>query len=139
METQVLIEKDELLGEGKWKTTTVTVKEFTPVGVRIEYNMEGDITGRINGHSIGTVNGLIRPDGSSEYEGRAITTTLDGDVVLVTAKGKGRAGGPIVRSESEDSFITSSSKLAWLNNTKGHSEVTYNRLTGEGHSKCYAK
>ena len=131
--------KQELVLETKWKTTTVTLKEFTTAGVRLEYNLEGETSGQLNGHSLATVNALIKPDRSSEYEGRGITTTQDGEIVLLTVKGKGRPEGPTSRSEAEDSYTTNSSKLAWLNNTKTRSETTYNRVTGEGTTKAYMK
>ncbi len=141
METQVLKEKgkEELIFETKWKTTTVTLKEFTPAGVNLEYNLEGETSGRLNGHTVATVSALIKPDRSSVYEGRGITTTDDGEIVLLTNKGKGRPEGPLSLSEAEDSYMTSSSRLAWLNNTKTQSKTTYNRITGEGSTKAYTK
>ncbi len=133
-------QKGELLSELKAKTTTVTVKEFTLEGIRADYNFEGDITGRYNARSTATVHGLIKPDGTFEFEGRSVNMTRDGEVVLVTFKGHGRnETPPMGRFEAEESYVTSSSKLSWLNNTKTQSEGTYNFATGESTSKAYKK
>ena len=140
METTVLKEKGELLFELKAKTTTITVKEFTREGVRADYNFEGEVTGRYNAINRATVSGLVKTDGTFEFEGRGVNMTREGDTVLVTFKGHGRNETPPVgRFESEESYMTSSSRLAWLNDTKTHSEGSYNFLTGESSSKAYKK
>src|SRR6266705_1413350 len=46
METQYAEAKGELLFELKEKTTTVTIKDFTPAGVRSEYNLQGQVKGK---------------------------------------------------------------------------------------------
>ncbi len=133
-------EKSELLFEYRAKTTTVTLKEFTPEGIRADYNFEGDVTGRFNARNTATVHGLTKPDGTFEFEGRSVNMTRDGDVILVTFKGHGRNETPPMGGfESEDSYQTGSSKLSWLNTTKTHSEGTYNFATGESMTKAYKK
>src|SRR5438093_12183302 len=94
MEAQYAEAKENLIVELKEKTTTITVKDFSPAGNRVEYNSEGEVTGMYNARHIETVSGLVKPDGSSEYEARAIDTTSDGDTILITAKGKGRVEPP---------------------------------------------
>ncbi len=132
--------KGELVSELKAKTTTVTVKEFTPDGIRADYNLEGDVTGKYNARNTATVHGLIKPDGTFEFEGRSVNLTKDGEVVLTTFKGHGRNETPTLgRFEAEESYMTSSSKLSWLNTTKTQSEGTYNFATGESTSKAYKK
>ena len=66
MEAQYAEAKEELLGEVKEKTTTITVKDFTPAGVRAEYNQQGEVKGRYNAIHIETVTVLFKPDGTAE-------------------------------------------------------------------------
>ena len=140
MEAQYAEAKGELIGELKSKTTTITIKDFTPAGVRAEYNMQGEIKGRINSRHIETVTALFKPDGTIEYEDRSVDTTSDGDVVLGTGKGKARQDNPTkISFEGESNYQTASSKLAWLNNLKGRHEGTYNVVTGEASVKLYGK
>ena len=132
MEAQYAEAKGELLGEVKEKTTTITVKDFSPLGARVEYNQLGEVKGIYNATHIETVNVLFKPDGSAEYEGRGIDTTSDGDTILLTAKGKGKGETPTkISFEGETTFQTSSKKLAWLNNVKAQHRGTANPVTGE--------
>ena len=140
MEAQYAEAKEELIGELKEKTTTITIKEFTPVGVRAEYNQQGEVRGKLNSRHIETVSALFKPDGTVEYEGRGVDTTSDGETFLVTSKGKGKQEGPtIVRFEGESNYQTASKKLAWLNTTKGRHQGTYNNTTGEASIRLYGK
>jgi hypothetical protein len=140
METQYAEAKEELLGELKGKTTSITVKDFTPTGARLEYNFQGEIKGRINGRAISTVTVLFKPDGTSEYETRAIYASSEGDTILVTSNGHSRRENPTTsRLEGKDTYQTLSKRLAWLNDTKGRQEGTYNPVTGEGLLKLYGK
>ncbi len=43
MEAQYVEAKGELLTEVRLKTTTVTVRDFTPSGARIDYNIQGEV------------------------------------------------------------------------------------------------
>ena len=140
MEIQYSEAKEELLGELKEKTTTITVRDFMPSGVRCDYNAEGQITGRFNAMHIETVTSLIKPDGSSEYEEKGISTTSEGEVVLVTASGKARQETPaLISFEGSTKYQTASKKLAWLNNATGRHEGTYNPTTGEVSIRLYRK
>ena len=140
MEAQYAEAKEELIGELKEKTTTITIKDFTPAGVRAEYNQLGEITGKINARHIETVTALFKPDGTVEYEGRGVSTTSDGETFLETSKGKGRTETPSkISFEGETSYQTASKKLAWLNGVKGRHEGTYNSDTGEASIKLYGK
>src|SRR2546425_13085114 len=96
MEAQYAEAKEELLGEVNEKTTTITVKDFTPAGVRAEYNQQGEVKGRYNAMHIETVTVLFKPDGTAEYEGRGIDSTSD--TILTTAKGKGKGETPTTMS-----------------------------------------
>lgn len=140
MEAQYAEAKEELLGEVKEKTTTITVKDFTPAGVRVEYNQQGEVKGRYNATHIETVTVLFKPDGIAEYEGRGIDTTSDGDTILFTSKGKGKAETPSkISFEGETIFQTASKKVAWLNNVKARHQGTANPVTGEASYKLYGR
>src|SRR2546425_3488073 len=140
MEAQYAEAKEELIGELKEKTTTITVKDFSPAGIRIEYNSEGEVIGRYSARHIETASVLVKPDGTSEYEARGIDTTNDGDTILITAKGRGWVETPTKsRFEGEDTFQTASKKLAWLNTVKGRHEGTFNPATGEVSIRLYGK
>lgn len=140
MEAQYAEAKEELIGELKAKTTTITIKDFTPAGVRAEYNVQGEVKGRLNAMHIETATALFKPDGTIEYEDRAIQTTSDGDAVLLTEKGMARQESPTrISYAGETTFQTASKKLAWLNTTKGRHEGTYNPATGELSGKLYGK
>lgn len=140
METQYVEQKGELLLEYKGKTTTLTVRDFTPAGARIEINEQGEMKGRYNANHLETVTVLIRPDGTSEWEAKGIETTRDGDTIFLTSKGTARTEDPsTVRYEGNVSFQTPSQKLSWLNSTKGRIEGKYNNANGESIGSIYAK
>ncbi len=139
METQ-LEEKGELLIELRLKTTTTTVKDFTPSGVRLEQNIQGEAKGKYNANHVETVNVLWKPNGTSESESKGIEITRDGDAIFITTKGIGRSSGPTtVTGEGEVNFQTPSQKLAWLNSTKGRFQATIDLITGEIKGRVYAK
>jgi len=140
MEAQYAEVKEDLIVELKEKTTTVTVKDFSSAGIKIDYNSEGEVKGRYIARHIETASVLIKPDGTSEYEARGIETTSDGDTILITGKGRGWVETPMKnRFEGENTFQTSSKKLAWLNNVKGRHEGTFNPATGEVTINLYGK
>lgn len=140
MEAQYAEAKEELIGEVKEKVTTITIKDFTPMGVRAEYNVKGDVRGKYTAVHIETVATLFKPDGTVEYEGRGVDTTSDGDVILLTAKGKGRQETPTrISFEGETVFQTASKKLAWLNASKVRHEGAYNPVIEEATYKLHGK
>ena len=140
MEAQYAEAKEEVILELKAKTTTITVKDFTPAGARLEYNLQGQVTGRYNAQHIETVNALLKPDATGEYEIRIVETTSDGDVILGTGKGKARTeSSGMIMVEGETKLMTSSKKLAWVNNIKGRHEGSYNPATGESLLRLHAK
>ncbi len=140
METKYVEAKGELLTEVRLKITTVTVRDFTPSGARIDYNIQGEVKGKYNANHMETVNILAKPDGTSEGESKGIQLTPDGDTIFITTKGRGRnSGRNTVTVETEVNFQTPSAKLAWLNSTKGRFEGTADLITGEIKGKVYAK
>ncbi len=140
METQYAEAKGELLFELREKTTTVTIKDFTPAGVRSEYNLQGQVKGKYEAMHLETVTVLGKPDGTFEFEVKGMDATIDGDTVLITSHGTGwQDASTTAKFKSQDSYQTNSRKLAWLNSTKSQTEGTYNFATGELEAKIYSK
>jgi hypothetical protein len=131
MQTQT--QTGELLGEIRGKTVTRTIKEITPLGVRLELNNEGKfVGGKYVANRIETVSVFQKLDGSLEWESRAIDVTAEGDTIVSSGRGTGKATGPVtISAEGDTVYMTQSPKLAWLNTTKGRVEVTANNQTGE--------
>ena len=132
--------EEEFLGELAEKTTSVTIREFTPEGVRISYNLEGKVRGQYEAAHMETVDAMFKPDGTYEFEVRGIDQTDDGHMVLIQGKGTGRQASPTsVQAKGEVTFQTLSKKLAWLNSAKGRFEGTYNVPAGEFIAKVFAQ
>ena len=131
--------EEEFLGELSEKTTSVTIKEFTPDGVLISYNLQGTTKGQYDAAHLETVDALFKPDGTYEFEARGIDQTEEGDMLIIKAKGTGRPVSPTsVHAEGEAIYQTLSEKLKWLNTAKGRFEGTYNTVTGEFVAKVFA-
>ena len=140
MSTQPPAVKGELIGEVRGKSTTTTIKEISPAGVRMEVNDQGEVKGRYNASHMETVSIWLKPDGTNEWENKGIQATREGDFIVVTGKGRGKSTGPTTGSwEGDITFMTQSKSLAWLNTTRGWVEGTGNNATGEFHGKVYAK
>ena len=106
--------KEELLLELKSKNTTRSIKDFSPEGIRLESNLEGEAKGVYNATFYATITMLVKPDRTIDYEVRQIHTTSDGDTVLVYYKGKSIIESPTHNKfVGETTFQTSSKKLAW--------------------------
>jgi len=54
--------EEEFLGELAEKTTSVTLREFTPDGVRISYNLQGKIRGQYDADHMETVEAIFKQD-----------------------------------------------------------------------------
>lgn len=131
---------EELLLELKGRNTTRTIKDFSPAGVRLENNLEGDTKGVYNATFYGTINLLIKPDRTIDYDVRQIDTTSDGDTVLLYYKGKSIIDSPTHNHFEGDTTIqTSSTKLAWLNGIKARVEGEYNPVIGQNVFRVYGK
>ncbi len=132
--------EEEFLGELAERTTSVTIKEFTPEGVLISYNLQGQVKGQYEAAHMETVDAMFKPDGTYEFEARGIDQTNDGDMVLTRAKGIGKTVSPTsVHAEGEATYQTLSKKLEWLNSAKGRFEGTYDLSTGEFVAKIFAQ
>ena len=132
--------EEEFVGELAEKTTSVTIREFTPEGVRISYNLQGQMRGQYDAAHMETVDAMFKPDGTYEFEARGLDQTDAGDMVLIRAKGTGKQVSPTaIQAEGEATFQTMSKTLEWLNSAKGRFEGTYNTSTGEFIAKVFAQ
>src|SRR2546428_14170977 len=86
--------EEELLSELSEKTTSVTIKEFTPDGGLISYNLQGTQKGQYDATHMETVDALFKPDGTYEFEARGINQSSDGNMPFIKAKRIGRPGRP---------------------------------------------
>jgi hypothetical protein len=131
--------KGELIGELRGKTITTTVKSISPFGVSLSSNGAGQFTGKYAASDIETMEVSLNRDGTIQYEVKAIQNTMEGDMVIVTSRGTGKSTGPTTALEGEVVFMTQSTKLAWLNTTKGWAEGSMNNATGEYQAKFYTQ
>ncbi|HEX9339883.1 MAG TPA: hypothetical protein VF992_01750 [Thermoplasmata archaeon] len=132
--------EEEFLGELNERTTSVTIGEFTPDGVKISYNFQGTVKGQYEAAHMETVDAVFKPDGTYEFETRALDQIDDGDVVMIRANGTGRQLSPTsIHAEGEVTYQTTSERLKWLNTAKGRFEGTYNTQTGEFAAKIFAQ
>jgi hypothetical protein len=139
-ESQHADANEELLLELTSKNTTRSIKDFSPEGISLESNLEGDAKGVYNATFYATITMLVKPDRTIDYEVRQIHTTSDGDTVLVYYKGKSVIESPTHNKfVGETTFQTSSKKLAWLNGMKARHEGEYNPVAGENDFQVYGK
>ncbi|HXY47476.1 MAG TPA: hypothetical protein VEK13_06245 [Thermoplasmata archaeon] len=130
---------DELLYETREKIVSVTLHEITPQGVRLTWNLQGQVVGRYNAARIETVKGLLKPDGTSEFELLIADRTNEGEMILARGNGAGSPmGGAKIRVEGTASFMTASKKLAWLNSVKARFEGSADLDTGDVLVKVYS-
>jgi hypothetical protein len=78
-------------------------------------------------------------DGTYDWESRAMETSKEGDVAMVSGKGTGRQalGSTIRNFEGESTCMTMSPRLGWLNSAKIRVEGTYDSKNMETHIKAY--
>jgi hypothetical protein len=132
--------EEEFLGELVEKTTSVTIREFTPEGARISYNLQGKVRGQYDADHMETVEAMFKPDGTYEFEALGMDQTVEGDMILIRVKGTGKQVSPTaVQAEGEATYETQSKLLGWLNSAKGRFEGTYNTSTGEFIAKVFAQ
>jgi hypothetical protein len=130
--------KRELLTEVNEKATTIIIKEISQAGAKLQYNAQGTAKGKYSAGHLETVDILQKPDGTFEYEARAIESTPEGDVIMLMGKETGKQVGPTSGSfQGELSFMTQSKELGWLNSAKGWVEGTTNQQTNEANIKVY--
>ena len=131
----------ELLGEIRGKIVSRSIKDITPLGVRLELNNEAQfVGGKYSASHLETVNLFQNINGTLEWELKALQTAAEGDNVVIGGKGTGKVTGPTtLRAEGEFVYMTLSPKLSWLNETKGRLEVIANLATGEFENKVYSR
>ncbi len=147
MSTQAQVEKEgerrvgELLGEIRAKVVSQTIKEITPLGIKIEFNGRGEFAGgKLNSVHTETVNLFQRTDGTFEWETKALERTREGDIAVVSARGTGRSTGPTtVSGEGEGIYLTQSPSLSWLNGLRTKAELNANLDSGEYQVKVRTK
>lgn len=132
------MEKKDLLGEIKEKTNAVIIKELATDGAMIQYNSMGEVKGRYHANHIETADVKLKMDGTNEWEVRAMEMTKEGDVVMISGKGTGRQESAMTGSfNGEVTYMTNSSRLSWLNNTKGWVEGMMDQKNNEATMKIY--
>jgi hypothetical protein len=131
---------EELLLELKSRNTTRSIKDFSPEGISLESDLEGEAKGVYDATFYATITMLVKPDRTIEYEARQIHTTSDGDTVLVYYKGKSIIESPTHNKfVGETTFRTGSEKLAWLNGVKARHEGEYDPVAGENDFQIYGR
>ncbi len=140
MQSQAATTKGELLYEIKSKNVSTTIKDIGQNGIQLEMNDRGEVSGKLHGGIMDTVNVNIKTDGTNDWQVKSILNTKDGDMVVVWGGGKGRMSNPQTGTwEGELHFMTQSQKLSWLNNAKGWVEGQGNMATQESHAKIYTQ
>ena len=128
-----------MLADFKEKNTAIIIKEFNKDGVMMQVNSFGEVKGKYHADHIETSDTTLKMDGTMEWESRAMETTKEGDVIMITGKGTGRQEKPMESSyKGEINFVTNSSRLSWLNNTKAYVEGMIDQKNGEVSGKMYA-
>lgn len=140
MQTQTQKQTGELIGEIRGHIVSRSIKDITPLGVRIELiNAAQFVGGKYTASHLETVNMFQKIDGTLEWDSKAIETTVEGDFVAINGKGNGKLSGPTsVWAEGECVYMTRSPKLSWLNGTK-NLEVNADMKTGEFEIKVYSQ
>jgi hypothetical protein len=140
MQTQTT-KTGELMGEIRGHIVSRSIKDITPLGVRLELINEAQfVGGKYNATHLETVNMFQKVDGTLEWESKAVETTVDGDFVAINGRGNGKLTGPTgVWAEGEFVYMTRSPKLSSLNGTKSRLEVTANMKTGDFDIKVYSQ
>ena len=134
------MEKRDVLVEIKEKADAIIIKEFNKDGAMVQYNSTGEVKGKYHANHIETVDVKLNMDGTNEWEVRAMETTKEGDVVMISGKGTGRQENAMEGSfKGEITYMTNSSRLSWLNNTKAWVEGITDQKNNESNMKIYAE
>ncbi len=131
---------EELVGELTTKMTSATIQEIGRQGVRGSQNSQGRMKGLYEASHLDTVDMLLKPDGTQEFDFRAMEMTSQGEVFIFQGRGTAKILNPTTnRLEATCTFQTASKKFAWLNAAKGRLEGNANPLTGEATMKVFAQ
>ena len=132
------VQKGELIGELNAKMVTTTITEITPMGIHMISNDVGQFMGKFNANHMETTTIFQNVDGTNEWETKAIETTNEGDMLVISGRGTGNITGPgKISWQGVVTYMTKSPKLEWLNTTKGWVEGWIDQAKNEGHAKIY--
>jgi hypothetical protein len=133
MQTEKSMRTEEPMAQIKEKMVGRTIKEISPFGIRLELNLEGQISGELyTAQHMETVSLFQKTDGTFESEARAIETTREGDLLVISYRGTGKQTGlTTLWGQSEGIIMTQSKKFAQLNNSRIKAEVTADIATGD--------
>ena len=140
MQTQTQ-QTGQLLGEIRGKIVSRSIKDITPLGVRLELINEAQFVGaKYTAAHLETVNMFQSIDGTLQWESKGLESTVDGDMAVFNGRGTGKVVAPAgVKAEGEWVYMSKSPKLSWLNGTKSRIEVTANMTLGEFDIKVYSQ
>ncbi len=128
----------ELLADLQGKTVWSTVKEINQFGTRVEQNHTGESRGLLSGRYRDTTEVFRKSDGTFELDARCVLGTPESEVALSLGHGSERLSGPSEYFvDGEATFVTQSSKLAWLNSRKGRYELVGDLRSGDFELKTY--
>ncbi len=134
------MEKRDEIVEIKEKTGALIIKDFSQDGVMMQNNSMGEAKGKYHANHIETADVKMKMDGTMEWEVRAMETTKEGDVVMITGAGTGRQEKALQANfKGEVVYMTNSARLNWLNNQKGYVEGVLDQKNGESAMKIYAE
>jgi hypothetical protein len=134
------LEKNDEIAEIKEKTSALIIKEFTKDGVMMQNNSVGEAKGKYHANHIETADVTLKMDGTMAWEVRAMETTKEGDVVMITGAGTGKQEKAMEASfKGELIYVTNSARLNWLNNQKDYVEGMTDQKNGESSMKIYAE
>jgi hypothetical protein len=108
----------QVISEWKGKITAIKNEPFATgaEGIRQEWYLLAQQSGRLNGNEVGTLYSTMSPDGSLAGEYYGVLTTADGEAVTVVGKFTAMMISPSqARFVASPLIRTASSKLAWLN------------------------
>jgi hypothetical protein len=139
MQAQEQKMKGEVIAQINGKTDSWSIKDVSSNGFKLENNDVGQITGKYSANFMETITVNMKQDGSNDWEGKGLQMAGT-DLVVTTSKGKGHTGAQgMITFEGDMNFMTKSSKLAWLNNTKGWIEGQANQQSQTFTATVYAK
>jgi len=110
----------DAIGEWHGKLNSIKVCPFESANLTVKYEMSwiGEVSGRLSGQEIGTDYLSVAADGAGVTAYYGAVTTSTGETVLVEGHGTTTPSeGGQIRARIAIRFRTSSSRLAWLNET----------------------
>lgn len=110
----------DLLCEYKGKITSMKVLPFesSGQGVKYEVTQVADLSGRLNGHGVGSNYVQQATDGTSTTRFYGVFTTSEGETLLAESSGMSVPLAPgRVRFRTTATLKTTSPRLSWLNTT----------------------